>query len=61
MTEKPLVLDSAIHHALREMAQAIADEHKINILDVHFKWGGGFSPANPRGVLYEIEVVTRST
>ena len=55
--DKPLVLDSAIHAALREMAQAIADEHRIQITDVTIHWVEIIGTA---GKVLEIEVRTRS-
>ena len=58
MNDKPIVLESAIHHALREMAQAIADEHGIQITDVFFRWDDIVGARGGR--LIEIEVKTRS-
>jgi len=59
--DQPVVLDSAIHVALRQMAQAIADEHGIAILDVRIEWHteqpiGG----KPKYMVSEVEVRTRS-
>ena len=59
--DKPLVLDFAIHHAMREMAQAIADEHGVAILDVRIEWHTE-QPLGSKPIfrVSEIEVRTRS-
>ena len=63
MTDKPMVLDSAIHRALREMAQAVADEHGIYITDVNISWystGRMIDATKPTYDLGTIDVKTRS-
>ena len=57
MNDKPLVLDSAIHLALREMAQAVADEHGIQMTDVSIRW---LDMMDGGGRVMDIEVRTRS-
>ena len=59
--DQPVVLDSAIHHAIKEMAQAIADEHGITILDVRIEWHTDRPMSGkPTYRVYEVEVRTRS-
>jgi len=59
--DKPLVLDSAIHHAVKEMAQAIANEHGIAVLDVRIEWHMEYPiGGKPIYRVSEVEVRTRS-
>ena len=61
--DKPLVLDSAIHHALREMALGVVKEHGIYITDVNISWysiGRMIDATKPTYDLGTIDVKTRS-
>jgi hypothetical protein len=53
-----IIVDSAVHKALRHMAQAIADEHGIQITDATIQW---VDITGTAGKVLEIDVRTRST
>ena len=58
MTDKPMVLDSAIHRAVLGMAQGIGDEHGVRVTNISSEWAD--AKADKVGRVNHITIVTET-
>lgn len=56
--EVTVAVERAVHNVLREMAQALWNEHGICLKGVRFSWVDLSTPAEPRLTVAEVEAET---